>query len=77
LGDEELIKDVIPIFLSDNRERLEKLAEAVKAGDAENIRLYAHAIKGAGSNVGASRLRTSSTLQVNFYVAAIRMMIPL
>ena len=56
LGDEELICEVVPIFLKDNRERLEKLEEAVKAGDAESVKLYAHAIRGAGRNVGAQSL---------------------
>jgi CheY-like chemotaxis protein/HPt (histidine-containing phosphotransfer) domain-containing protein/anti-sigma regulatory factor (Ser/Thr protein kinase) len=56
LGDEELIKEIVPIFLNDNKERLEMLAEAVKAGDAKDIKLYAHAVKGAGRNIGAKQL---------------------
>ena len=56
LGDEELIREVVPIFLKDNKERLETLEEAVKAADAEAVKLYAHAIKGAGRNVGAQSL---------------------
>ncbi len=56
LGDEELIKEVVPIFLDDSEERFNKLTEAVKAGDAKGIKLYAHALKGAATNVGAKRL---------------------
>jgi signal transduction histidine kinase/AmiR/NasT family two-component response regulator/HPt (histidine-containing phosphotransfer) domain-containing protein len=56
LGDEELLKEVVPIFLKDNKERFEKLTEAVKAGDTKAIMFYAHAIKGAGRNIGARRL---------------------
>jgi PAS domain S-box-containing protein len=56
LGDEQLIKEIVPIFLNDNKERLEMLTKAVKAGDAQAIRLYAHAVKGAGRNIGAKRL---------------------
>ncbi len=56
LGDEELLKEVVPIFLKDNKERLDKLAKAVKAGDAKAIKLHAHAVKGAGRNIGAKRL---------------------
>ncbi len=55
-GDEELIKEVVPIFLNDNEERFDKLTEAVKAGDTKAIKFYAHAIKGAGRNIGARRL---------------------
>lgn len=56
LGDEELIQEIVPIFLKDNKERIEKLEHAVNTGDAEAIKLYAHAIKGAGRNVGAQSL---------------------
>jgi PAS domain S-box-containing protein len=56
LGDEELIREIVPIFLNDNKERFEKLTEAVEAGDAKTLKLYAHAVKGAGRNIGAIRL---------------------
>lgn len=56
LGDVELVKEVVPVFLNDNKERFEELSEAVKLGDAAAIKLYAHGIKGAGRNVGAKRL---------------------
>lgn len=56
LGDETLIKEVVPIFLTDNKERFKMLTEAVKACDAKGIKLYAHAIKGAAANIGAQRL---------------------
>jgi len=56
LGDEELIKEVAPIFLKDNRERLDKLSEAVKSKDGKGIKFYAHSIKGTARNVGAVHL---------------------
>jgi CheY-like chemotaxis protein/HPt (histidine-containing phosphotransfer) domain-containing protein len=56
LGDEELIREIVPIFLKDNEERIEKLVEAVNTCDAEAVKLYAHAIRGAGRNVGAQSL---------------------
>jgi two-component system sensor histidine kinase/response regulator len=56
LEDEELIKEIVPIFLNDNKERLDMLTKAVKAGDAKAIKLYAHAVKGAGRNIGAKQL---------------------
>jgi HPt (histidine-containing phosphotransfer) domain-containing protein len=55
-GDEELIKEVVPVFLTDNKERMEKLTEAVGAGDTGAVKLYAHALKGAGRNIGAPQL---------------------
>lgn len=56
LGDVELVKEIVPVFLNDNKERFEELSEAVEHGDAAAINLYAHGIKGAGRNVGARRL---------------------
>ena len=56
LGDEELIKEIVPIFLKDNGERLDKLSEAVESNDSGAIKFYAHAIKGAAMNVGAVQL---------------------
>jgi CheY-like chemotaxis protein/HPt (histidine-containing phosphotransfer) domain-containing protein len=56
LGDEELIRDIVPIFLNDNKERIEKLTDAVETGDAKTLKLYAHAVKGAAGNIGAIRL---------------------
>jgi PAS domain S-box-containing protein len=55
-GDEELIKEVVPVFLTDNKERMEKLMEAIGAGDAGAVKLYAHALKGAGRNIAAPQL---------------------
>jgi two-component system sensor histidine kinase/response regulator len=60
LPDEELIKEVVPIFLKDNKERLDKLTEVVNAADTKAIKLYAHAIRGAGRNIGAKRLSESA-----------------
>ncbi|MEK6755675.1 MAG: ATP-binding protein, partial [Bacteroidota bacterium] len=56
LGDEELIRDIVPIFLNDNKERIERLTEAVEGGDSKMLKLYAHAVKGAARNIGAIRL---------------------
>jgi len=56
LGDEELIKEIVLIFLTDTKERIEMLTEAMKACDTKGIKLYAHALKGAVANVGAKRL---------------------
>ncbi|MHC4130928.1 MAG: ATP-binding protein [Planctomycetota bacterium] len=54
--DEEIIKEVIPLFVSDNKEQLENLASALKNGEIKQVRSLAHAIKGASANVGARRI---------------------
>ena len=56
LGDEELIKEVVSIFLEDNKERFDKLCEAVKSKNSSEIKFYAHAIKGIAINIGAKQL---------------------
>ncbi|GAI26856.1 unnamed protein product, partial [marine sediment metagenome] len=56
MGDEESIKEIILIFLTDVKERIEMLTEAMKASDAEGIKSYAHALKGAAANVGVKQL---------------------
>jgi HPt (histidine-containing phosphotransfer) domain-containing protein len=42
--------------MEENENRHAELEEAVKNEDAKNVKLYAHAIKGAASNLGATKL---------------------
>jgi len=56
IGDEDIAREVVPLCVVDNRERLEMLDSAVKASNCEEVRLYAHAIKGSTANIGAERL---------------------
>ncbi len=54
--EEDLARELMPVCIQDNKTRLAALAEAVEAQDAANVKLYAHAIKGASANLGAERL---------------------
>lgn len=56
IGDEALIDEIVPVFLKDNQERIELLAEAVKKKDSREIKFYAHSIKGACGTLGAPKL---------------------
>lgn len=56
IGDEDLVRELMPVCIQDNRTRLAALSEAVEAKDAANVKLYAHAIKGSSANLGAERL---------------------
>ena len=47
---------LIDTFVNDSKERLQVLAAALAAGDAEEVRRSAHGLKGSSSNVGALRL---------------------
>jgi PAS domain S-box-containing protein len=54
--EEDLARELMPVCIEDNKTRLAALAEAVDAKDAANVKLYAHAIKGASANLGAETL---------------------
>ncbi len=54
--EEGIARKIVPLCVEDNRERLEMLAAAVQAGNAKDVKLYAHAIKGSAANTGATRL---------------------
>jgi len=56
IGEEDLVRELMPVCIQDNRTRLAALTEAVEAKDAANVKLYAHAIKGSSANLGAERL---------------------
>jgi CheY-like chemotaxis protein len=55
-GDEELLADVIRIFLEDCPKQLAAIKAAVDAREASEIRSTAHALKGAASNLSAISL---------------------
>jgi CheY-like chemotaxis protein len=55
-GDEELLADVIRIFLEDCPKQLAAVRAAVEARNAAEIRSTAHALKGAASNLSATGL---------------------
>ncbi len=54
--DEELIKEIMPVCIEDNRERIKELASAVETSDVGQLELYAHAIKGSTANTGATKV---------------------
>lgn len=56
IGDEEIIIEFALSFVKNGEKLMISLAEAVDSGDPEQIELYAHALKGSASNIGAIRL---------------------
>lgn len=56
IGDEELIDEIMPVFLKDNSERIQLLAEAVRKNDSREVKFYAHSIKGASGTIGAAKI---------------------
>jgi HPt (histidine-containing phosphotransfer) domain-containing protein len=54
LGDDDLVAEVIELFLSDLPVRLAHIGAAVAARDVDAIRTAAHALKGAAGNLAAT-----------------------
>jgi two-component system sensor histidine kinase/response regulator len=62
--DEELLNQVIQLFLTDSPKRLAAIKAAVEAGDCERIRTTAHALKGSAGNLSALGMsEAASTLE--------------
>ena len=59
--EEDILEEVVPVFLADRKERINKLTEAVEAGDAKEVKLCAHTIKGGAGNVGAKKLSEAAS----------------
>jgi CheY-like chemotaxis protein len=56
-GDEPLARKIVAGFLNDLPGRLQSLNGMLEGGDAQGVRLLAHALKGAGATVSAEALR--------------------
>jgi len=54
--EEDIAREVVPLCVVDNQERVELLDKAIQAGNTEDVKLYAHAIKGSTANIGAVKL---------------------
>jgi CheY-like chemotaxis protein/HPt (histidine-containing phosphotransfer) domain-containing protein len=59
-GDEELLIEIVQLFLVDCPLRVAAIREAVAAGDPDEIRLTAHALKGSASNMSADALTAAA-----------------
>ncbi|WP_051434511.1 ATP-binding protein [Desulfonatronum lacustre] len=56
MGDEDLVRDVLKLFLDNMPQRIQELQAALDAGDAPAVRMAAHTIKGMAANTGAEAL---------------------
>jgi HPt (histidine-containing phosphotransfer) domain-containing protein len=65
-GDDQLLLDIIRLFLDDAPKRLTALKAAVDAGDARQIRSEAHGLKGAAANLSASRVVEAAAVLEQF-----------
>ena len=56
LGDEETVREIMPIYSEDTQKHFDKLRAAVKVGDCDAIASHAHALKGVGRNLSVDSL---------------------
>ena len=54
-GDEEFLKELVGIYLSDCPEKLSKIHHAIEGGDAQALYETAHSLKGASGNIGLTQ----------------------
>ena len=57
MGDEDLVQEVLRMSLDNLPQHIQKLQEALNAGDAPAARMAAHSIKGMAGNLSAETLR--------------------
>ena len=56
-GDEDFARSIMASYLTDTPCRIQTIGEKLVAGNLPEVKLHAHAIKGASASVGAERLR--------------------
>ncbi len=59
---DEFLREIVGIFLTDTPERIAELETSFAAGDNNTFTRAAHSIKGSSSNVGAAALREVAEL---------------
>ena len=65
MDEEDMIRSVSELFLSDMPRQIKKLVSAVDKGDCLNARKLAHKIKGAAANVGGEALKEMALAMEN------------
>lgn len=56
-GDEEILSEMVRVYLDDAPVLLARMQEAIAKGDAHTLERSAHSLKGAAAAIGAERVR--------------------
>jgi len=59
-GDEDTVKEIVEIFLSDAPKCAENIANAIKTENPKDIELYTHRLKGTARHIAAKQLETNA-----------------
>lgn len=57
MDSDELMKQVVEVFIQDTPSRLARLKESLSSGDMASATIHSHTIKGAAATVSAERVR--------------------
>ena len=57
-GSEKILAKILEVFQREMQEEMQKLSKALQNEDRESVRLHAHTIKGASSNMGANKVQS-------------------
>jgi len=55
-GDEDMVEEIVKIFLEDAPRCVELIADAIKSKNPKDLKLYAHRLKGSARHVAAKQL---------------------
>ena len=59
-GDEELLEELLHIFLDHTPQQLQDIRRALEAGDAPGLMGQAHSLKGAAASISAEALKEAA-----------------
>jgi HPt (histidine-containing phosphotransfer) domain-containing protein len=59
-GGDSFFRDLVQIFLDDSPQRIADIEQSLVKGDARQLTLAAHSLKGSSANFGAGQLRALS-----------------
>jgi HPt (histidine-containing phosphotransfer) domain-containing protein len=57
MGDEDLAKGILMVFIQDMASQIVLLAQALAAGDIKALRMTSHSVKGAAASVGGREMQ--------------------
>jgi HPt (histidine-containing phosphotransfer) domain-containing protein len=58
--DDDFLREIVALYLSDTPVQLARLDRSLAAGDAEGFTRAAHSLKGSSANLGASAVRSAA-----------------
>ena len=69
--EQSMTREVVALFVADAPQRLDDIAAAIAANDAQALYKAAHALKGAASNMGATAMQGVCTQPEDAAAAAV------